>query len=623
MTHPSTIILVAIVVLYLCTTGDCEFWRTFRRERANSCIQVNNLGELDVDVVSTHVYTFTAKFYGKKYWNTKWLSIVLGINGEQYQWKVYSKEHKLVHSVQWNETSIVSNHTIVSRGEVFGFDKDFLHAWIRVENITLPVEIENTTLISVELITPVERRSRASVTNFLVHRIYECDNWKSPQKQMEIYRVFLTDAFRITYVGNVLVICLGVILFCNLLYFRKSQMVRSRRYCYFVGCISLIIYEITDLLESLNRAEILERTILAIYMITIFIPTLTFCLMIVRYYYMKNMYSILQSYDHILGNNMFELHRRLTFRKVFIGTIVTVTLLFIIGVIVLLAAMKNLEAAQLCNLVVQVTCNFGIALIAILAAVADFIYRRRMIKEKGIKFYIFSDDPLRIRLEMLFTILLVPVGIVTAIVTLIRNTFHVTEERVPALIVVTVFYESISFVFSIVYMFLLSGGLIISMSWFRKVIGIKDRKVNEERLEDLLLDQVLEEMLRNYCLNEFSIENYMLYTDLKRLKHSDSVTLESLKQLFNVYFSSVSFLQVNLPGNTVQIVSKQISEMEEKKEEKCSTDILEPIWRDALVNLTDTYSRLCVTAEYKQYMKVRKVTRELYKVSSQASLALN
>jgi hypothetical protein len=611
------ILLILIVVLYLSINVNCEFWKTFRRERANSCIQVGNLGELTVVFNSPHVYTITAKLYGKKYWNVEWISFVLGMNREQYEWKVYSREDKYVNIEQKYQGNIIWNQTIASHDKAFGKDDFFLHTWIRVEKINLPVDIENATQIILELRTPTDSAIRESVNNFFIHGIYECDNWKSPQTQMEIYRVFITDAFRITYVENTLVICLGFVLFCNLLYFRNSKLVKSRRCCYYFGCISLIIYEFGDLLDSLNRAEIIGRVIQAVYMISIFFPTLTFFLMIVRYYYLKNMYSILRCYDHVMGNDMFQIHKRLVLKKVFIGIIVVVTLLFVIGVIILLCVMPSLASAQMCNLVVQVTCNFAVAFIAVIAAVLDIIYKRNMLKEKGIRYYIFSDDPLRFRFEMLFTIFLIlPVGLATGLISLIRILFWTSEERVPALIVVTIFYEGLSFVFSALYMFLLSGGLIITINWFRKVIGTRYTFENEERIEIKLLDPTFALLMRDYCLNEFSIENYMLFIDLRHLKQSETVSKEVLKELSKVYFSSVSFLQVNIPGNTIQTISKHIAQMEEKNESNCAIGILDQIWLDVLVNLADTYSRLCVTAEYKQYIQVREVTRELYKVPS-------
>jgi hypothetical protein len=139
-------------------------------------------------------------------------------------------------------------------------------------------------------------------------------------------------------------------------------------------------------------------------------------------------------------------------------------------------------------------------------------------------------------------------------------------------------------------------------------------------LVDLLNDEVGYELVEEFCIQEFSLENLLLYKDISNTQ-SMFVTMnaqerfKSISELHGKYVHSGSPCEVNINSTTRKTVTEIVEKQEAATVEDCQ-NMMYALNRSALQNLSDTFSRLASTPEYISYLKAKEMQQKLKNLST-------
>ncbi|EFC44333.1 predicted protein [Naegleria gruberi] len=349
------------------------------------------------------------------------------------------------------------------------------------------------------------------------------------------------------------------------------------------------------------------RMLIFSFVITWYI--MIYSLTIIRIYYLRNLY-------HLLSKNRKNIEKKLRFQKTISGPLIGLLFTFVGGfalcaflslpfyfVFMYIPIGNAIYVNIIIGIYVAVAC-----LVGLLAIGADLIFNRKKIKEKGLRYLFFFDDPYMIRIELILISMII-VSII--IVSTIPNSHGA---------------RFVSFVIYVCIV-LISGGMATLKNIFNKIlITIRKNKANhhtKDEIEIMLQNSDFRNILREYCTKEMSLENFNIFTQLLEMKEKKiNLTFEILKNIEEQYMALNSLFELNVPSHVRREFYVFLKEMEsgnnskenelkESKEESNSNlDRLNLILKDSILqNLGDTLSRLETTKEYE-------IWNEIYSIQS-------
>ena len=190
-------------------------------------------------------------------------------------------------------------------------------------------------------------------------------------------------------------------------------------------------------------------------------------------------------------------------------------------------------------------------------------------------------------------------------------------------------FFAIRFLMKVSIIFICSG-TIVCAELFKKFKTSKTLYKKSE-LERLFENTSFIVMFREYAEKELSLENVLIYQQLKRLSISGmdkELSVEELKQIEKEFIRSGSSYELNIASSTrrefyelfercnkkdVELVDEQRSSTTQKSTSQgtiCVADLFEILIDPLMLNLSDTFSRLIQTSVYEEWEQVYSIQQK-------------
>ncbi|KAL9657704.1 hypothetical protein ABK040_005057 [Willaertia magna] len=462
-------------------------------------------------------------------------------------------------------------------------------------------------------------------------------------------------------------IFLALITLPLLLIYCKEQPLKSRIFVPFFGIFSIISSNIPlnyNILEIVHSSLFFIRDIISstFYIISISLLVIQF----LRYFYMRSIYSKINK-----DSKISKMHRIITSRLtyiLFLFSIIFIASLYIIINFSILIPNYNVNGVgDDVALYTKIVLIILIFLILTCCIVIDIFVNFKSFLKQFKKFYTFND-PLAFRKELLF---ILPTAICFGIrvplnLELNNYTFseilgyHLMEvNNYKCIYAFLVIFEIFSNLFTLIflcgwiplfltikqtiqknlkrnYKFIFLPQNYLLQNLYKKITK-KEKEVQDE-LDKLLTNKEGHLLMEEFCRNEFSFENILLYDNLKLILNN--------KKRKDIYFCLNNFIKVgseneiNIPSKLRNTLIREIEKLKDeedklkeqtqhqqqiKEDDKTTlmidsnnkndhellldstfimnkelSEAFEELYNEMLINLGDTFSRLCLSNEYEE-----------------------
>nr|CAG4710127.1 unnamed protein product [Naegleria fowleri] len=344
-----------------------------------------------------------------------------------------------------------------------------------------------------------------------------------------------------------------------------------------------------------------------------------------RFLFIKNLYKLIKNAQG----------RKLTFFKWLASekvgwTLITIIPLFFMILFILpsmFAAIFDLNNLVFINNVFfSILTGFGCGL-GVLYSFIDLFANRKLIKEKGIGRYLFFDDPFHIRIDMLAFMLQVFLAILFLVITPANQT-QVGSNIIRMLIAIWLLFTS--------------GGFAMMIEIYNMIRARHNSKKTRSSIEqeqgvfEYLLTTNVEFALlfKEYSKAESSIENYYLFERLMEIKKSGRATLTQFQDIEQKFIRQYSLYEINMQHRNRLRFYELLHAIENNKtnqqEFKVRGENVDPnvenIWQilmtETIYNMWDTYSRLQILQQYRNWALVYEIHAK-QALDSTASESLN
>lgn len=319
-----------------------------------------------------------------------------------------------------------------------------------------------------------------------------------------------------------------------------------------------------------------------------------------------------------------DLHRKITSKTTITAVLVVLSLILFVPVIiyhvVIVLAEKDIISVQAVEILyVLLNCLLSILpvishLVGFIVWTIEVILNAKNIRRKGFRWYLFFDDPLLYRVELLiYSVVTVPLLISGSLIA--ASIFVEFYKEVHCLPDNCVTFHGLlnwfvkGFHLSPVTwaLALTSGGgfaAIVEISRSRTTVSNEEVSEVEQNLKD---DDVFD-LLEMYCTREFSIENIQLYKRLLVIKQNQGVSHSSFQDLYKKFIVESGKYQVNVASS----IRNSLAEINQSQDVPfVSFDTLQTLETAVLSNIADTFSRFCKTDEYQNLRAKKKIQQEL------------
>lgn len=220
--------------------------------------------------------------------------------------------------------------------------------------------------------------------------------------------------------------------------------------------------------------------------------------------------------------------------------------------------------------------------------------RKEIIGRLTLYDYFIKEDPFHFRLEFWIWIPLTFIFFICN--TVATDLFIVTANRVPP-----VAFYTLTQICIMMYMF--GSSLIVTLFWVIRDLCFG--KQEKEEINLILEDDYGREIFSNFAKQEWSIENISIYDDIQDFFKEKNPVQRQLKAT-NIYYNYLngqeSKLEVNINKNLCVIFKNRID-----SDPDIPDDVFGPILQAVKINLADTYSRLRLRADFKNWKKTRDI----------------
>jgi hypothetical protein len=246
-------------------------------------------------------------------------------------------------------------------------------------------------------------------------------------------------------------------------------------------------------------------------------------------------------------------------------------------------------------------------LLTILSLVVDVLLNYKMVFKKcKIIEYVFYSDPYWFRFQI---ILFLPFMIYSLCVELFSviaaNSYQGIVSNHTALITLNTLSAQFLLILDVLF------PLSITIYELIKRLIWRPRRHNIS-LDDCLETTVTREMFVEYAKKEFSIENYLVYQDIK--EYNTSSDKESIAtHIYNTYLNgSASVMEINIDRKSCTRVNEKI------QAGNFDEGLFKDVQKTVVVNLYDTFARFTVSSQFIGYLDNDKKQTELLEGKKQA-----
>jgi hypothetical protein len=457
--------------------------------------------------------------------------------------------------------------------------------------------------------------------------------------------------FATEVVINSLLLIIALPLLIALGFIRKAQPLRSRFIGPYVGllaiCIECILQGIVRnslLISNADPTRVAVNIIHYIIMVTVnplsLLAWFLFFWQQVRYLLLKHIY-LAMSKNEI---STIRFSRLLTSKIVYVTCCLIVTLItFAFYLLFLILRVSNAISYDPTLTIEVVTYSIASMLFGLLIVViffCDLIFEYITIRKKEkwqianeqnsektkeekydfivkyIKGYFLRNDPLRFRIEAIFMLLTV----LSSFISYIIGIYQQVDDNSTKSITVAGFVFNI---FYLLFRIIAFGGFVgvISLINYIQAWDNVDRKVAEkapdmaETIKMFIRDSISYPLFHDYCANEFSLENLLLWKELDRLRPMISSLQPSqlrsdILSLKATYLAVGSKFEVNIPNELRQRFLKTCS-MEQSPKAKDIEILISDLVNAVMDNVADTWIRFVKTEAYRNFIHAKEIRKKL------------
>ncbi|EFC41017.1 predicted protein [Naegleria gruberi] len=410
----------------------------------------------------------------------------------------------------------------------------------------------NTATFSLEYYQNLEKKDLKSIYLLMVHPV--CFSFYFDYADIYYFKdglffpIIVNDViyFGIALFGIILYLANIVSYLFNFLLFIKKRILLP-----IIGPPSLIVLSLffTILIRSkLASAGYWIQMIIVFFPAPVLIGSYLVCLY--RFAYLKNI-----DLCHKYCCESLRLHRCLTSSPLAVlFSLISTVVCFIICLVPIIAASVALAYSFL-NLPQEIFITmFAIEVIFILVCagiffVADLVSSGfKTIRKKGISYYLFFDDPMGYRIDLILMVVML-ISVIPIIAGSVQDTTSFFVVR-----------KIVSIIYFALFYFVIGGTVTLSY-WINRLRNF-NVKSDSTQLEIYLRDDEFRKIFRTYCANEYSTENFIIYEDLENLDVKGKCTEEEVKEFHLKYMTSTSQFEVNFPS----FVKKRFEEILEQLE---------------------------------------------------------
>jgi hypothetical protein len=239
-------------------------------------------------------------------------------------------------------------------------------------------------------------------------------------------------------------------------------------------------------------------------------------------------------------------------------------------------------------------------------------------KQNGcsLKRYFFDDDPFKFRIEFYMVFLMIIIGFLfTLIPPVLLISTKLAGGATPSQLrnIGGLFF----FILECLQLSIPYYGVIIAL--IRIIQQKMIKKVERTEFEELFNDEVGNELLKEFAINEWSIENIYLHDDILKYKKTPKKLMKSkCEEILKTYIEEGSPLEVNISRRIRKLTIQKIRNFDNEN----SMEIFDGVGFEVLMNLQDTFGRFKFTQLYvswkKKFMKKKRMT--LSRITSPISL---
>lgn len=237
-------------------------------------------------------------------------------------------------------------------------------------------------------------------------------------------------------------------------------------------------------------------------------------------------------------------------------------------------------------------------ILEIIMVIWDIVVSYKYSSRFNLRTFFIDDDPYYFRIEFILSVF---VSIVYVIANVIIPIDGDIAREISSLVNLHLLWTFTLIVFPM---------MISYYRWWRdrKRISVKEQTSSTSLLLEILENEISRDMLRQFCQNEWSVENMILYENIQYLKKlPDTEKLDYAQIIVENHLIPRAPLEVNLNHTIVQKITESL-----KKE-----GIDEKVWKEledeVMINLADTASRLIKTHIFQQYKKSNVLQEKLQK----------
>jgi hypothetical protein len=272
--------------------------------------------------------------------------------------------------------------------------------------------------------------------------------------------------------------------------------------------------------------------------------------------------------------------------------------------------LTNLIHQQLWDLFNLIWLFFSIMFNLILFGVLiiDFVLNIKCKAKKCFKFWL-NTDPFYFRIQHL---LLFPLTTFTTIVSVIRI-LSMTDTSVCTITVLGILDMTLYFIEEFFFILYFSG-FVLAITYFKKFksLIVTKKIIDIDAIDEIFSNEYKLDMFREFCDQEFSTENLLLYEAIKKFQSTNKTMRKSIaNEIYSKYLNgNLSELEANVPRSmTIKVKSKLDLEFFEY-------DLFNEILFVVKENLSDTYSRFIISEVSENYELTLKLIKDNTKVNS-------
>ena len=235
--------------------------------------------------------------------------------------------------------------------------------------------------------------------------------------------------------------------------------------------------------------------------------------------------------------------------------------------------------------------------------ILDFMFNFRF---KDFKSFLIQKDPFFFRIQNIF---IIPLIIITVFYDFLGSGFWTfNSECFVENDEISIFKTLLYFIENFLYIIYFSG-IVVFITILNRIKSCFVKKQTKfiDQLEAIFLNPETKELFIEYAKYEFSIENILLYDEIKNYQNlNDKQRSKQANKIFLKYLNGeFSELEVNIPKRYTKPVRMHID-----SKEIPDWDIFEQILQITKENLSDTFSRFILSNEMENYTKTRQIVEE-------------